>query len=285
MLRSTPQPVELGDSRVYVFESRHAPGFEMDMGVWDFDKICIVRRGRGAVVSETDEASIGPDDILYLPVGMAHRFRDDPGEPMTLLMVCFIPDVLASIPGVDRAVADFSETFPVMRPYARTQTHRGAAIAANLKRMVFEQTTARPGGHAVVWGLLAQLIVMLTRSFAETTDRSRLSQREQAFARTLDFLEERYTEQLQIQDLATMAGLSYRRYTTLFKELKGETVNAYVTAKRLEFAKLRLSETGNIALSALEAGFGDVSHFYRVFKAREGMTPRQFIGLNVIRSV
>jgi AraC-like DNA-binding protein len=45
----------------------------------------------------------------------------------------------------------------------------------------------------------------------------------------------------------------------------------------VEFAQKRLLETGNVLFSALDAGFGDLSNFYRVFKKETGLTPRQYI--------
>jgi len=276
-LRTTPQPVNLAENGIYVFESRHAPGFEMEMGKWAFDKLCFIRQGRGSVESETFKKQLEADQIVFLPAGIAHRFADDPANPITLIMICFYPDDLRSVPGLAGGYTYFRSAFAGFEPLGSNQTHRRAAIMASLQRMVFEQTTARQGFESVIWGLLAHLLVMLARSATESSAQEELSQSAQAFARTLDFLEERFTEPVQIKDLAAMAGLSYRRYTTLFKQSKGMTVNAYLTSIRIEFAKKRLLETGNVLFSALEAGFGDLSHFYRVFKQATGQTPKSFI--------
>ena len=37
-------------------------------------------------------------------------------------------------------------------------------------------------------------------------------------------------------------------------------------------------ETEDVLFAAFEAGFGDLTHFYRVFKKTAGCTPKQFIG-------
>lgn len=249
----------------------------MDMGNWDFDKICFVRQGRGRLISPEVNRLISEDDILYIPASVSHHFVDDQGAPLTLIMICYFKDRLQALPTTNAALNDFHGTVSEFAILDLARTHRRTAILAGLRRMVFEQTSARPGYDTILWGILCQLIVMLTRTAEEYENRRHLTKGEQLFAQSLDFLEERYTDPLQIKDLAAIAELSYRRYTTLFKESKGETVNAYITRLRIEFAKKRLLDTGNVLYSALEAGFGDLSHFYRVFRVATGKTPKQFV--------
>ena len=71
-----------------------------------------------------------------------------------------------------------------------------------------------------------------------------------------------------------------RRLTTLFKERTGMTVIEYLTAKRIDYAKERLRQTGQILCAAYEAGFSDPAYFYRVFKKATGMTPGRFVELD-----
>ncbi len=249
----------------------------MEMGEWAFDKLCFIRRGSGQLWTKTSSTRLNTDDVLFLPAGEAHRFADDPSDPVTLMMVCFHADTLQAVPDLAAGYRYFRSVFVAMRPLSMLQTHRRAAIHSSLQRMAFEQTTARVGHEAAIWGLLIQLLIALARTASEAASLAELAKGAQAFTRTLDFLDERFTEEVQIKDLAAMAGISYRRYTTLFREAKGETVKAYITRLRVEFAKKRLLETDNVLFSALDAGFGDLSHFYRVFKQVTGLTPRQYI--------
>lgn len=53
------------------------------------DEIYVVSSGRGRVVTDSGEASVGPGDVVYVPAGEAHRFVDIT-EDMTLL-VFFAP--------------------------------------------------------------------------------------------------------------------------------------------------------------------------------------------------
>ncbi|MGH9903273.1 MAG: helix-turn-helix domain-containing protein [Pyrinomonadaceae bacterium] len=77
--------------------------------------------------------------------------------------------------------------------------------------------------------------------------------------------------------MATLANLSYRRYTEQFKLSMGKTVTRYLSEMRVEYAKRIMLETGDIMYAAFESGFGDLAHFYRVFKKTTGSTPKRFI--------
>ncbi len=280
-LRTSPIPVEFNSSQVYVFESHHAPAFHMEMGVWDFDKLCLIRQGNGLIEIANSEINtnripLREGHIIHVPAYAPHRFTDQPDAPLSLMMVCFYQDTVGSNSITNSAYRDFSSEIDSLSPFDLRQTHRHSTILEGFRRMIFEQTRKQSGYELILWGTFIQLLVALTRSHHEVYSRRPASQ-DPAFAQTLEYLEEQFTDPIQIQDLADMAGVSYRRYTTLFKQAKGETVNSYLTRLRIAYAKHRLVESGNVLFSAYESGFGDLSHFYRVFKKETGKTPKQYI--------
>jgi len=276
--RTTPKPIELGPGGIHVFESRHAPGFEMETGVWPYDKLCYVRQGGCSLETPDRSMALEAEDVLFVPAGVPHRFSDDPARPATLILVCFEPQALRKTPGQSAGYDIFRAL--MAHPLSTSETHRRGEIRTVLQRMIFEQTMAREGHEAVIWGLLLQLLVTLARTAADAKLADTATQAPQAFARTLTYIDENFTEDIRIRSLAAMAGVSYRHYTTLFRVATGMTVGAYVTRLRIEFAKKRLLETENIVFAGLDAGFGDLSHFYRVFRQAVGTTPRRFIEAN-----
>jgi len=279
MLRTVPHQANLSALGIDVFESRHAREFAMQMGEWDFDKLCMVRQGRGKVVSEDGSRPLQADDILYITAGTPHQFVDEHSDPLTLVLVCFYGDTeeVRSPHGDARNL--FKSRFVEGQPFSLKLTHRRSEILSILQGMVLERLSDRLGSEISISGQFSQLLVLLARSVEEVKIRLLTTSRATAFAKTLDYIEDRFTDPIQIKDLAIMAGLSYRRYTDKFKTEKGLTVNDYLTKMRLGLAKKRLKETDNIMLVAMDSGFGDLSHFYRVFKKHVGMTPRQFVHL------
>lgn len=248
----------------------------MDMGVWRYDKLGVVRGGSGTVETSSEKIAISENDVVFLPAGRSHRFVDDPAHPMTLMMVCFYPKAFEGVAAGSDAYADFVAEFPAFRPFDPRLSHRNFGIVSALKLMLFEQSRRRQGSDAVIWCETLELLVMLARSRRDVREENP-APGGKLFARTLSYLEDNFIHAVTVQDLADMAGLSYRRYTDVFKAHTGRTVNRYLTDLRFNYAVDRLLETGNIQYASLDAGFGDLAHFYRVFKARTGTTPRRYL--------
>jgi AraC-like DNA-binding protein len=80
--------------------------------------------------------------------------------------------------------------------------------------------------------------------------------------------------ELSVASVAQSQGIS-PRYLQRLLETSGKSFTARVTELRLERALALLSEPGTRRISdiALEAGFSDISHFNRLFRARFGDTP------------
>lgn len=79
--------------------------------------------------------------------------------------------------------------------------------------------------------------------------------------------------------LDTLANHYALRKETLirqFKQATGLTPGAWLNNARIEFAKTRLREGGDITDVGYQSGFADQSHFHRTFVSFTASTPRQY---------
>ena len=84
-------------------------------------------------------------------------------------------------------------------------------------------------------------------------------------------------EALNLDQLATAAGLSPFHFLRLFAAVLGVTPHQYVVRSRLRHAARMLAEgTASITDVAFDVGFGDLSNFVRTFRRAAGMSPRRF---------
>lgn len=82
---------------------------------------------------------------------------------------------------------------------------------------------------------------------------------------------------LPLEELARIAHFSPSYLSRVFREKKGITISAYITRKRMENAKYLLAHTSmDVQTIAAQCGFNTISHFNRVFKQENGMSPMIF---------
>jgi AraC-like DNA-binding protein len=94
------------------------------------------------------------------------------------------------------------------------------------------------------------------------------------FAPIFQSIEAAYQEEITVDSLADMAGLSRFHFSRLFKELTGRTVTEYVNGIRIGRAEYMLyNTTMTVSEIALASGFHDIYYFSRIFKKFKNAAP------------
>jgi AraC-like DNA-binding protein len=276
-MRNRPHRVRFTRLGIYTFESRHGENFAMAMDRWDYHKLCLIVKGEGLLETDLGAIPIREHQLLFLPAGMPHRFEDAKGRPLTLVMCCFYEQALREVEFAGEVLDLFRKQFLAAVPYQLTDNYRRVKVMDGFRLMLVEQVHKRAGGEARVWCQLLELLVFLTRAWQERDGMRQGNERDHLIEGVLSYLENNFYRPIKIEELAELANMSYRRFTDYFRRQTGKTVVQYLTEMRVEYAKKLMIETGNILYAAFETGFGDLAHFYRVFKKITGQTPRQFI--------
>lgn len=95
--------------------------------------------------------------------------------------------------------------------------------------------------------------------------------------KTVDFIEENLSEEIKIETLANIAGLSQFYFQRLFKRLVKRPVNEYIKLHRLARASEVLQDKNKRIIDvALDFGFSSHETFSRAFKDAYGITPAEF---------
>ena len=281
--RKRPHQHHFTELGVYVFESRHSDDFTMEVDEWDFHKLCAIVQGNGFLETGTSVVPIGANQVLYLPPHTAHRFRDQPGDPLTLVMVCFYDRTFSGNMAAFEVFSLFCQNFPAVSPFVLKNNYSRVRIKNSFRVMLVEQLQRREGNAAALWCQLVQLLLFLIRINKEQQKLSAADPGMVAFAGSIYFIDNNFYRPIKVDELATLANLSYRRYTEQFRRSTGKTVTQYLSEIRVAYAKRIMLETEDIIYAALESGFGDLAHFYRVFKKNTGCTPKRFIADQKLR--
>lgn len=261
--RSEPVPERVPEWGVLVFESHHTPDFYMSQRSHDFLKVIYVLRGRGRLITGSTTEACKAGDTLVVPIGQSHRLVDEPTEPMSLYALCLSEQVWQADRGIHRGL-----------PVGRLPDNPvlGPQVREGLRRLLFEQTAARPAHRSAMAGQALELLATLVRSDRPgrtPTDAS--IDRVRAYVRELD---RRFYEVSTIDEAARQVQLSRRRFTQLFRAVTGESWLSYVRAKRIAHARQLLEQTDRAVVAiAFECGFNDLSSFYRAFRKVQGVSP------------
>jgi AraC family transcriptional regulator len=92
--------------------------------------------------------------------------------------------------------------------------------------------------------------------------------------RALEYIEAHLGSQIEIREIAKLLALSKSHFSRTFKRSVGFSPRAYVSARRVERAKLMMRSTSErLSDIALICGFADQSHLNRHFRRIVGMSP------------
>lgn len=92
-----------------------------------------------------------------------------------------------------------------------------------------------------------------------------------------DYVSAHFTDDIGLQDLAAVAGLSRYHFGRAFKASTGQSPYAYILAQRVERAcELLASTDKSIEQIALQTGFQSPARLRRSFQQLKGATPRHF---------
>lgn len=92
-----------------------------------------------------------------------------------------------------------------------------------------------------------------------------------------DYLEERYSENVTLEQIAQTTSLSPWHAARVFQQAYGIPPHAYLEGVRISRARELLKQGQPIAWVALATGFVDQSHFTRRFKRHLGVTPGKYV--------
>ena len=94
--------------------------------------------------------------------------------------------------------------------------------------------------------------------------------------RAAEYIADNYQRSLKLDEISLIAGVSPSSLIRAFKKHFGMTPHAYLTNRRVQFARAELRRGRPISDVALAAGFADQAHLQRAFKQLLAATPGHY---------
>lgn len=232
----------------------------------DFYQIYFLIKGRLTHYAEGIESVLHSGDCFILPPNVPHRIER--GDPDTLFYsFSFREEFL---------FGEMPECLTDGRPRLRlTLDGRALSRMEGLLHCALEEFEGQQSGwEDVLRGLLTAILVLLSR--ADDTESTGGQDREVMHA-CIQYIQENLHGPLDLGALQQEYHLSPSTFYRAFRRHTGYNFREYVLQKRVEQACSLLRQT-KLPLSqvALQCGFGNYSGFYRIFRDRTGLPPREY---------
>lgn len=118
--------------------------------------------------------------------------------------------------------------------------------------------------------------ILASTSFANTRQVSE----SRRVLKVKDYISDHYTDDLRLEDLASMVGMTPSAFSRFFKQHTSRNLQDYIIDVRLgKAARMLVDTTSGISEICYACGFNNISNFNRAFKNRRGYTPRDFRAL------
>jgi AraC family transcriptional regulator len=201
------------------------------------------------------------------------RFASRPGEELEIVQVHVAVDQwLATLEAVYPGKADKVE---VRDFFGRDEALRHLCCAC--AEMLATRTPGKSRRVADFSHLMGSFLAeKYTDATTETTDfRGGLPVRQ---LRTVeDHVREKLDEEISVETMAELAGLSPFHFSRVFKQSTGMSPLQFVTRERITRAQQLIRETSlSLIEVGLEVGYASPSHFSKVFRRVAGVTPTAF---------
>ncbi|MCI3926822.1 AraC family transcriptional regulator [Paenibacillus sp. TRM 82003] len=224
---------------------------------------CLGGQGRLEIGDSQADVSEGQGMLLF--AGVPHRYYPVQ-EPWSVRWVTFqggvVPDLLERLFLRESGVYTVSEA-----PKTASRLEQAAAaLGGNDPFRSYE-------GSAVLYQLLLDL-----SKWASFKSGGSREQHLQSVAPMLRLIEEKYAEDLSLDDLAGALGVTPQYACALFRRSFGMRPFEYVTKYRLRRAKEQLLADASLPVAEVgrRVGYAHTSYFIKLFKGQEGITPSQF---------
>ncbi|MBQ7794249.1 MAG: AraC family transcriptional regulator [Clostridia bacterium] len=238
-------------------------------------EIIYVLQGRFDVFINDREYTAKAGDALFVSGGMMHGGTPDDAE-YECLVFDIDPFLRKCLMTEERA----AEIVTNVKPPAPTVLCGNDELMRVIER-IFSELRGRKSGYKLkVQGCVLELYGELARlgsgEMPQNISGNR-SRRLNSLKNALSYIEEHYSEQITLADIAAASGLNSGYLCRFFREMTHMTPIEYLNCYRVECACEQIASTNDsITDIALSCGFGDLSYFIKVFRKFKGVTPSAY---------
>ena len=226
--------------------------------------IHFILEGKGVYTVKGRSYTVSAGEGFLITPNVPNHYRADEEEPWKYVYVSFSgadDDTLVHHAGLDEENVIFS--FP---------------LDEEMIRDLYAMHGAGKKNEALGYDVTGYFLLCMSRLVRKNLENEQGTDVvDQYVRRAILYVEDHYSERIGVDEIATAVGLERTYLYRLFKERLQCSPREFLQSYRLE-RSAELLRDSNLPISeiGLFVGFYDASHFYKAFRARYGMTPKQY---------
>jgi AraC-like DNA-binding protein len=236
--------------------SRYPAGYLVVMHTHKVPQLLLVTAGALAIDAGGKPITAPAGSVVWIPARTPHRFRIVGRGWLELVDICVAPD----------------GELPAAAAHLRVAAS-GAALGGHASRAWKLAQAGDPWSRLILDGLLRELYGIAGAALASRRALPAPRRADTLLSSLLQCIGERHGEQLTLAEMAHACGCSRQHLCRAAARGLGRSPMLLLADARIATACDRLAQGAAVRDAAMQAGFGDLRHFNRVFRQRFGRSP------------
>ena len=207
-------------------------------------------------------------DILIMRPAETHYIDITDNKPYTRLSVHFKSELLDGIDSSGRLLAPFNNRKLGTFNRYRAENFKSDAYSVFIKNITANSPDRRIQTITNILPLFNEISIAFD-SLTETETNNTLD------SRIISYINRHISENITLDDICDRYYISKAQLCRIFKKATASTVGEYITVKRLVMARQLILSGTPPTKAYLQCGFKDYSVFYRAYKKKYGIPPKQ----------
>ena len=225
-----------------------------------------------------------PEDLIIFYSQVPHSIYLSGSFPLHYYVLKFDPMHLnipsSSLPGISD-ILRMAESEPEVRCYFRREELEHTRMKALFDRAVDVVTHKQFGydiqAHSLYCMIISELLSIWYKNGFRIHKIPADNSDQKALVSAAQYISCHYPEEIRVEQLAALAGMSYSNFAAKFHKYYGMPCSTYIRKVRISHVEDLLLQTDyDLTYISQETGFCDCSHLIRAFRKEKGTTPKQF---------
>ena len=243
-------------------------------------ELTYILQGNGKRYVGSHMEDFAPGDLIMLGPNLPHCWKLEPGKETTVggaIVIQFDGAFLGDDFFNKNELQYIKKLF--QRSGCGISFNSGTQTAVNRSLMALSKET---NSFKLMIGLLEALQRLATSDEYVLLDQNmavaeRTVAEQERINPVLIYLVENFRQQVTLNEAADIANMTTNAFCKYFKKITRKTFMETIIGYRLNYAIQQLVQTDKpISEISFESGFGDVSHFYKMFKSKMHLSPLNY---------